>query len=154
MFVSITNIPSLTTLIFSSQMMDPVLGDYARAVPDARDAEVLTLFASIINKLKTMIEPEVPKIFESVFEVTLVMITKNFEDHPEHRLGFFALLHAIVNNCFRCLFLMSPAQLKLVVDSIVWAFRHTERNVAETGLNLLAVSSTLTLFLILLILLI
>ena len=33
---------------------------------------------------------------------------------------------------------MSPAQLKLVVDSIVWAFRHTERNVAETGLDLLA----------------
>ena len=30
-----------------------------------------------------------------------------------------------------------PAQLKLVVDSIVWAFRHTERNIAETGLNLL-----------------
>lgn len=34
---------------------------------------------------------------------------------------------------------MHPAQvqLKLIIDSIVWAFRHTERNVAETGLNLL-----------------
>lgn len=32
---------------------------------------------------------------------------------------------------------MSSAQLQLVMDSIVWAFRHTERNVAETGLNLL-----------------
>ncbi len=32
---------------------------------------------------------------------------------------------------------MSPSQLKLVIDSIVWAFRHTERNVADTGLNLL-----------------
>ena len=32
---------------------------------------------------------------------------------------------------------MSPTQLKLVMDSIVWAFRHTERNIAETGLNLL-----------------
>ena len=29
------------------------------------------------------------------------MITRNFEDFPEHRLQFFALLHAIVNNCFR-----------------------------------------------------
>lgn len=28
-------------------------------------------------------------------------------------------------------------QLKLVMDSIIWAFRHTERNIAETGLNLL-----------------
>ena len=24
-------------------------------------------------------------------------------------------------------------QLKLVIDSIVWAFRHTERNIADTG---------------------
>eukprot|EP00967_Tisochrysis_lutea_P095667 scaffold139673_cov19-Tisochrysis_lutea.AAC.2 len=31
----------------------------------------------------------------------------------------------------------SQVQLKLIIDSIVWAFRHTERNVAETGLNLL-----------------
>ncbi len=73
------------------------------------------------------------------------MITVNFEDYPEHRLRFFALLHAITNNCFKCLFMMSPAQLKLVIDSIVWAFRHTERNVAETGLNLLMVGGRCTL---------
>lgn len=65
------------------------------------------------------------------------MITRNFEDYPEHRLQFFALLHAIVNHCFRVLLSLNPAQLKLIMDSIVWAFRHTERNVAETGLNLL-----------------
>jgi exportin-1 len=35
--------------------------------------------------------------------------------------------------------MFTPAQLKLVIDSIVWAFRHTERNVAETGLSLLQV---------------
>jgi exportin-1 len=29
------------------------------------------------------------------------MITRNMEDYPEHRLQFFALLHAIVNHCFR-----------------------------------------------------
>ena len=32
---------------------------------------------------------------------------------------------------------LQPVQLKLVMDSVVWAFRHTERNVAETGLQLL-----------------
>jgi exportin-1 len=32
---------------------------------------------------------------------------------------------------------LSQQQLKLVMDSIIWAFRHTERNIAETGLNLL-----------------
>jgi exportin-1 len=118
-------------------MMDPLLGDYSRNVADARDAEVLSLFAAIINKLGARVEGEVPRIFEAVFEVTLGMITRNMEDYPEHRLQFFSLLRAITNHCFRTLLAMSPAQLKLVVDSIVWAFRHTERNVADTGLSAL-----------------
>lgn len=77
-----------------------------------------------------------------MFEPTLAMITTNFEDYPDHRLRFFSLLHAITNHCFKCLFAMNPAQVKLLIDSIVWAFRHTERNVAETGLLLLEVCAT------------
>ncbi|KAL6961371.1 Exportin-1, partial [Sarracenia purpurea var. burkii] len=65
------------------------------------------------------------------------MITKNFEDYPEHCLKFFSLLHAIAGYCFPALIRLSSEQLKLVMDSIIWAFRHTERNIAETGLNLL-----------------
>ena len=30
-----------------------------------------------------------------------------------------------------------PAQFKLVLDSVIWAFKHTMRNVADTGLNIL-----------------
>lgn len=126
------------------------------------------------------------------------MITKNFEDYPEHRLKFFSLLRAIATHCFPalirlssevrvsicvpllmlvliytfqiwqgcnlglhqfrcvclvfkylastgltvsmsffCFFIYSTQQLKLVMDSIIWAFRHTERNISETGLILL-----------------
>ena len=49
------------------------------------------------------------------------------QDYPEHRLHFFALLRAITNNCFSTLFAMSPEQLRLVINSIIWAFRHTVR---------------------------
>ncbi|GLC60282.1 Exportin-1 [Pleodorina starrii] len=136
-FVDKCDDPQLLASAYLPAMMDPLLGDYARSVPDARDAEVLSLMAAIINKLRQLMEPEVPRVFEALFECTLTMITRNFEDYPEHRLQFFALLHAIVNSCFNTLFMMSAAQLKLVIDSIVWAFRHTERNVAETGLALL-----------------
>lgn len=122
---------------FVPAMMDPILGDYARNVPDARESEVLSLFATIVNKLKAAMMDDVPRIFEAVFECTLDMITKNFEDYPEHRLKFFSLLRAIASHCFRALFALSPQQVKLVMDSIVWAFRHTERNIADTGLNLL-----------------
>jgi exportin-1 len=118
-------------------MLDPVLGDYARNVPDARDAEVLSLFAAIVNKLGGALMDEVPRIFEAVFECTLQMITRDFESYPEHRLRFFSFLRAVATRCFRALFALPPAHLQLVMDSIVWAFRHTERNVAETGLALL-----------------
>ncbi|XP_012476836.1 protein EXPORTIN 1A [Gossypium raimondii] len=122
---------------FVPPMMDPVLGDYARNLPDARESEVLSLFATIINKYKAAMIDDVPRIFEAVFQCTLEMITKNFEDYPEHRLKFFSLLRAIATHCFHALIQLSSQQLKLVMDSIVWAFRHTERNIAETGLNLL-----------------
>ncbi|XP_059667384.1 protein EXPORTIN 1A isoform X2 [Cornus florida] len=122
---------------FVPPMMDPVLGDYARNLPDARESEVLSLFAIIINKYKSAMIDDVPRIFEAVFQCTLEMITKNFEDYPEHRLKFFSLLRAIATHCFPALIRLSSQQLKLVMDSIIWAFRHTERNIAETGLNLL-----------------
>lgn len=35
------------------------------------------------------------------------MITKNFEDYPEHRLKFFSLLRAIATHCFPALVLLS-----------------------------------------------
>ena len=44
-----------------------------------RDAEVLSLFAAIIGKLREAMADRVPIIFEAVFECTLQMITKNFE---------------------------------------------------------------------------
>ncbi|KAL7003798.1 Exportin-1 [Sarracenia purpurea var. burkii] len=122
---------------FVQPMMDPVLGDYSRNLPDARESEVLSLFATIINKYKGAMIEDVPRIFEAVFQCTLEMITKNFEDYPEHRLKFFSLLRAIATHCFPALVRLLSQQLKLVMDSIIWAFRHTERNIAETGLNLL-----------------
>ncbi|XP_047329646.1 protein EXPORTIN 1A [Impatiens glandulifera] len=122
---------------FVPPMMDPVLGDYGRNVPDARESEVLSLFATIINKYRGAMTDDVPRIFEAAFQCTLEMITKNFEDYPEHRLKFFSLLRAIATHCFPALIHLSSQQMKLVMDSIIWAFRHTERNIAETGLNLL-----------------
>ncbi|CDY28738.1 BnaCnng06240D [Brassica napus] len=124
---------------FVPPIMNEILADYARNVPDARESEVLSLFATIINQYKVAMQDDVPRIFESVFHCTLEMITKNFEDYPEHRLKFFLLLRAIATFCFRALLQLSSEQLKLVMDSVIWAFRHTERNIAETGLKLLLV---------------
>lgn len=84
---------------FVPLMMDVVLGGYARNVPDARESEVLSLFATIIKqyvflsllmrnyqkrscktkcnmemclcRYKVAMQNDVPHIFESVFHCTL-----------------------------------------------------------------------------------
>lgn len=119
---------------FLPKLLEVVLADYQATAPAAREAEVLSLLATAITKLKHLIAPSVPAILEAVFECTLQMITKNFEDFPEHRVHFFRLLQAVNDFCFEALFGIPQAHQKLVVDSIIWAFKHTERNVADTGL--------------------
>lgn len=62
---------------FIPALLDPVLGDYNNNVPDARDAEVLLLFAEIINKLGTpMVQAgHIQRIFESVFQWSVARST-------------------------------------------------------------------------------
>lgn len=77
---------------FIPPVLDPILGDYQRNIPNARDPEVLTLFTTVVEKLKGYILSDVPRIMDAVFECTLQMITANFEDFPEHRLRFFEFI--------------------------------------------------------------
>jgi len=82
--------------------------------------------------------PEIPKIFDAVFEVTLSMINKDFQEFPEHRTNFYLMLQQVVTHCFPALLAIPPPQFKLVLDSIIWAIKHTMRNVADTGLGILS----------------
>eukprot|EP01114_Cavostelium_apophysatum_P018509 TRINITY_DN573_c0_g1_i3.p1 TRINITY_DN573_c0_g1~~TRINITY_DN573_c0_g1_i3.p1 ORF type:complete len:800 (-),score=222.53 TRINITY_DN573_c0_g1_i3:116-2515(-) len=136
-FVEKSEDPTLIATQFIPPLLEAVLGDYKANISEARDPEVLSVMAAIINKLQGAMTPEVPRIFNNVFECTLEMITKNFQDYPEHRLHFFTLLRAINAHCFQAFFTISPTHFKLVIDSVVWAFKHTERNISETGLNIL-----------------
>ena len=77
---------------FIPPVLDPILGDYQRNIPNARDPEVLTLFTTVVEKLKGQILEQIPRVMESVFECTLQMITTNFEDFPEHRIRFFEFI--------------------------------------------------------------
>jgi len=122
---------------FIPPVLDPILGDYQRNIPNARDPEVLSLFTTVVEKLKSHILNDVPRIMDAVFECTLQMITANFEDYPEHRIRFFEFVRAVNTNCFQALFNIHPEHQKLVIDSVVWAMKHTERNISDTGLNIL-----------------
>uniref|UniRef100_A0AAY4DS63 Exportin-1 n=1 Tax=Denticeps clupeoides TaxID=299321 RepID=A0AAY4DS63_9TELE len=136
-WVSRSNDPQMVGENFVPPLLDAVLIDYQRNVPAAREPEVLSTMATIVNRLGGHITSEIPKIFDAVFECTLNMINKDFEEYPEHRTHFFYLLQAVNSHCFPAFLAIPPAQFKLVLDSIIWAFKHTMRNVADTGLQIL-----------------
>eukprot|EP01038_Epipyxis_sp_PR26KG_P012132 gene12132-16243_t len=127
--------------IFVANFMPPILSqilsDYHTSNIAARDPKVLQLFATAVAVLKGLISGEIPRIMNAIFEKTLEMITTNMQDYPEHRISFFRFLHEANKNCFYGLFSIPPDHQKLVVDSIVWALKHTERNISETGLEIL-----------------
>jgi exportin-1 len=137
-WVSLSGDPQMVLENFIPPLLDAVLLDYQRCtVPSAREPEVLSTMTSIVGKLENYITPEIPKIFDAVFEVTLDMINKDFQEFPEHRTNFFLMLQQVVTHCFSALLTIPPNQFKLVLDSIIWAFKHTMRNVADTGLHIL-----------------
>lgn len=137
-WVSRSNDNQLVIDNFIPPLLDAVLLDYQRCkVTSAREPKVLSSMAAIVHKLRNHITNEIPKIFDAVFECTLDMINKNFEDYPQHRTSFYELLQAVNAHCFKSFLNIPPAQFKLVFDSVVWAFKHTMRNVADLGLNIL-----------------
>ncbi|KAJ9099182.1 Exportin-1 [Naganishia friedmannii] len=117
-------------------LLEAVLVDYQRNVPAARDAEVLNLMATIIGVLGPLLTPQIRPILDAVFEPTLNMINQDFAEFPEHRVGFFKMMRAIDASCFAALLELPPPQFKLFMDSIIWAIKHTMRDIAEIGLNL------------------
>ncbi|KAI5808999.1 CRM1 C terminal-domain-containing protein [Peziza echinospora] len=117
-------------------LLEAVLVDYNRNVPDARDPEVLNVMSTIISKLHGLMEDKVPIIMENVFECTLQMINKDFSEYPEHRVEFFKLLRSINLNCFPALLKLDGTQFKFVIDACLWASKHDNREVENAGLNM------------------
>jgi exportin-1 len=120
---------------FLPPLLPNVLEDYKVSVPDARDNEVLSLVATIVAKCQSTITNEIPVMFNAVFECTLQMITTNYQDHPEIRYEFYNFLKEVTRYCFPALKAMGGESFKVVVHSIIWAFKHTMRNISELGLE-------------------
>lgn len=124
-------------LRFIPPLLEPVLADYRSNPPEAKDAEVLDLLVTLATRLSDSISEEVTRIFDMVFECTLNMIKGDFQSYMDHRTKFYSLLKAINTSCFQALFTLSEAQLKLYVDSLIWALKHEQPQVADSGLQIL-----------------
>ncbi|KAL9940160.1 hypothetical protein V8E36_000865 [Tilletia maclaganii] len=126
-YVNTTYIPGL---------LEAILGDYNRNVPPARDAEVLNVMAAIINRMGSLLMNQIHPILDAVFEPTLNMINQDMSEYPEHRVAFFKLVRAVNQQCFVALLALSSEKFKLVMDSVIWAIKHTMRDIADVGLNI------------------
>jgi exportin-1 len=129
--------PTMVMQAFMPKLMRTTLTDFHNSPPSCRESKVLMLCATAVSTMRQLISSEIPNIMGSVFEPTLEMITANMTDYPEHRIGFFTFLREANAHCFYGLFSITQQQQKLVVESIIWAFKHTERNISETGLEIL-----------------
>ncbi|KAH3679234.1 hypothetical protein WICPIJ_008668 [Wickerhamomyces pijperi] len=113
-----------------------ILEDYKSNVPDARDAEVLKCLTTVVSKVGHMIPDGVVVILQNVFEPTLDMINKEFTEYPEHRVEFYKLLKEIDAKSFNALLQLSGDAFHLMVNAILWAFKHNNREVESAGLAL------------------
>ncbi|KAM3583599.1 Karyopherin transporter [Umbelopsis sp. WA50703] len=117
-------------------ILNAALCDYLNSIDGARDAEVLYMAAIVIERCGPLMSSKVNCVLQCLFESTLSMITKCFCEYPEHRRGFYALLKAINRRCFKALLSLESSTFKLVIDSIIWGFKHTMRDIADISLEI------------------
>lgn len=117
-------------------LLEAVLVDYNTNVPDARDAEVLKCMSTVVLRVGRLIGDRVLLILQNVFECTLDMINKDYTNYPEHRVEFYKLLQIINVQSFQLLLTLPGDAIKQMVNAILWAFRHNNRDVEDVGLRL------------------
>ncbi|EPZ34328.1 hypothetical protein ROZALSC1DRAFT_26468 [Rozella allomycis CSF55] len=117
-------------------LFDTILVDYKQSVDPAREPEVLNLVSMLLSKLGDSLNDKIPLIFDYLFECTLNMINKDFSDYPDHRVAFFKFIKTVNHHCFKALISLPPQQFKIIKDSVVWAFKHTIRDITDTGLSI------------------
>eukprot|EP00049_Salpingoeca_infusionum_P018286 m.356524 g.356524 ORF g.356524 m.356524 type:complete len:1068 (-) comp17567_c0_seq1:423-3626(-) len=122
---------------FMPPLFEAILSDYQSSTPQARESEVLNALASIIQSLGSQLGDGILEVFNAVFESTLDMITQDFETLPEFRTGFYDMLYAIMSRAFGSLSDLSGEQWKLLLNALVWGFKHPILSVADTALKTL-----------------
>jgi exportin-1 len=115
--------------------LSDLISDYNSNVPNARDPEVLSLFATLIEHMGEEMNQFIPDILNCMFESTLSMISDNYTSFMDFRRNFFTLIKNIVDNCLEGLFQASQESFKTCIDSIIWAIKHYQIELAEIGLE-------------------
>jgi len=77
-----------------------LIEQYRFAHIENRDADVLLVFAEVLNKIKNSQYEYIKNIWNYLCLFTLEMIKMDFQSYPEHRTNFFKLVKSLIFNAF------------------------------------------------------
>jgi exportin-1 len=124
--------------IFNRDFLPTLQGlveDYALNDPNARDPEVLHLFATMIKKMGESLGGYLQQIIVQLAESTLNMIKDDFMQYPEFREGCFKLVENIVKHCTGGLFQLGADKFQTILMTILFALKHEKPELMEIGLE-------------------
>ncbi|EGR34521.1 hypothetical protein IMG5_008700, partial [Ichthyophthirius multifiliis] len=133
----VTNFQPENITISIINPLQQLLSDYISCQQECKEAEVLSLYQIIFENLAQYIQPIIQEILNGIFMSTLSMITQDFNSFPDHRISFFRLLKAVVQNAIEALFNIPTDQFRTMIDCVVWAFKHHLPEISDIGLDVL-----------------
>lgn len=72
-----------------------------------------------------------------IFTSSLPLITSDFNSFPEIRAQFFSFLKSLVCYNFNLLFSIDQGYFNVILDCVVWSFKHELSTYSDLGLDLL-----------------
>lgn len=112
-----------------------LLKTYAALQPLERDHNVISLFNVLIYKLGSKTGELAKNVFDSLVKSTFVMIQRNFDDFPDHRVKVYRLLKTIVVNCFKVVVSFDQADFNTMMMALYWAIKHHNDEISKLGLE-------------------
>ncbi|CAO3632166.1 unnamed protein product [Cunninghamella blakesleeana] len=133
-YVIETNVNQIKNMNQFNELIQTIMDDH-RTLENESDPIVLELLTSILDHFGNLWPTFLDSILQYVFEPTLKLITQNFTDYPDHRLGFYKLLNIINKRYLAELINLPDNQLSIIIDSILWGTKHTVNDISSIALQ-------------------
>eukprot|EP00485_Elphidium_margaritaceum_P011615 CAMPEP_0202687500 /NCGR_PEP_ID=MMETSP1385-20130828/3167_1 /ASSEMBLY_ACC=CAM_ASM_000861 /TAXON_ID=933848 /ORGANISM="Elphidium margaritaceum" /LENGTH=1175 /DNA_ID=CAMNT_0049342305 /DNA_START=97 /DNA_END=3624 /DNA_ORIENTATION=+ len=122
---------------FVPNFLNAILTDYTQCNHLFKEYACLNVCSALIECLDTKMNPFVPQMFGTLFQVTLDMIKESMDNFPDHRLALFKFLYHVNKSCFAVFEQMNKTQMQLVINCIMWAHEHIDPSICDFGVKTL-----------------
>lgn len=133
-YTKVCQMNSILTEHFIPSIIQVIIQDFVNSIPELREAEVISLVNTLIDKLGNEIMPNIPVILGPFIDSVLEMLVQDYTTFPEHRSLFFEFMKILTSRCFEGLMQLPIERFKIAVDTMIWACKHQHPSQAEIGL--------------------